>query len=230
LYYLHWRSWLRETGDLRGWLPLGLVLVLLVGWPVVRGGRVVWSVFVAGYTALALEVVLLLVFQTCYGVLYQGLGLLVAVFMAGMAVGAASLPWRLLGRRCSPPPARRGLGRVSLALAGFSAVLAASLSASPGWNGWPLPAPVMGWLIAGMMFGLAVLVGRQFTLACRAGESDAVRWASSLYTADFFGAFVGALVTSALSIPWLGLGPTCGVIAALNALMGWIILAGETSS
>ena len=47
-------------------------------------------VFASGFAASALEVVLLLGYQALYGSLYRQVGLVVTVFMAGLAVGA----WR----------------------------------------------------------------------------------------------------------------------------------------
>ena len=46
------------------------------------------AVFASGFAASGLEIVLLLAFQILYGSVYQQLGIIVTVFMAGLAAGA----------------------------------------------------------------------------------------------------------------------------------------------
>lgn len=76
------------------------------------------------------------------------------------------------------------------------------------------------------------------TLAPAEGERDGVRGqsdgmdsdenatltASRLYTADFIGACLGALLPSTLLIPLIGVPAVCILIAALNAVAGIVVL------
>jgi predicted membrane-bound spermidine synthase len=67
---------------------------------------------------------------------------------------------------------------------------------------------------------LAMLVGMQFPLANRLEFDGTVAGASRLYTADFVGAFLGALLASALLIPLIGVTGVCLLTAAINAFAG----------
>ena len=76
-----------------------------------------------------------------------------------------------------------------------------------------------------LAFALAGLVGLQFTLAGRA-ESHTGSAASDLYTADFLGACLGALLASTLLVPLLGVTAVCELIGGMNLLGGVVVLIG----
>ena len=67
---------------------------------------------------------------------------------------------------------------------------------------------------------LAVLVGMQFPLANRLEFDGTAAGASRLYTADFVGAFLGALLACTLLIPLIGVGGVCLLTALLNVAGG----------
>jgi spermidine synthase len=240
LYYYHLRHWLSQftvgtvlpSGRMLGGVLLALLAAYLVGLRAVP--RVI---FAAGFAAAALEVVLLLGFQVLYGSLYRQVGLVVTVFMAGLAAGAWRANRRLLWggvaeprqdaasrqRHPAMPPST-----ILLLLSGAIAVLAALL---------PFILPQLGRLdaftgstLSGqgivllLTFLLAALVGGQFPLAGATGSGEAAATASRLYTADLVGAALGALLVSALLIPLLGVTAVCLLTAALNlaaAAIAW---------
>ncbi|HEY9174764.1 MAG TPA: fused MFS/spermidine synthase, partial [Verrucomicrobiae bacterium] len=80
----HWASQFDSRGGI-AWLVLGLALLAYVAR--LRGAAA--AVFAGGFAASSLEVVLLLGFQALCGSLYYQLGIIITVFMAGLAVGAA---------------------------------------------------------------------------------------------------------------------------------------------
>lgn len=77
-----------------------------------------------------------------------------------------------------------------------------------------------------LTFLLAGLVGAVFPLASRAisqpsaetGNPEAAAVAATIYSADFLGACLGALLVSAVLIPLLGVAAVCWITAALNVL------------
>ena len=73
---------------------------------------------------------------------------------------------------------------------------------------------------------LAVLVGLEFPLACRVEEADWRSLAARLFTADFIGACLGAVVAGAVLIPVLGVVAACALAAVLNAVAGGVVLWG----
>ena len=66
-------------------------------------------------------------------------------------------------------------------------------------------------------FGLAVLVGVQFPLA-NALAAGVSQTAARLYTADFVGASLGALLTSTWLVPLAGMAAVCWITSGLNLL------------
>ena len=63
-------------------------LLVLLGFYLVRLRGSAFVLFASGFAASALEVVLLLAFQVLCGSVYHQVGVIVTVFMAGLALGA----------------------------------------------------------------------------------------------------------------------------------------------
>jgi spermidine synthase len=239
LYYYHLRHWLSQFGA--GAKILATILAVVFGACLLCLRAVPRIVFASGFAASALEVILLLGFQALYGSLYRQVGLVVTVFMTGLAVGA----WRaqrtlcrtgiLAGstedssRRPSASPRAR-LCVLSVAVAGFAVVLPPVLSRL-GWLDSAAGTPLAGQgVVLLLTFGLAALVGAQFPLAGAAAPGAPAITASRLYTADFAGAALGALMVSALLVPLFGATAVCLFIAALNlgaAALAWRVTSSK---
>jgi len=193
-------------------------------------------VFVSGFAASALEVVLLLGFQALYGSLYRQVGLVVTGFMGGLAVGA----WRAQADAVPCPDFGRPSGRSWPAFG--------DVRARPCFVCSPLPSvswrrccrrscpTSVAWtpsrglrsqaraMVLLLTFGLAALVGALFPLAGATVAGETAVTASRLYTADFVGAALGALLVSTLLVPLLGATMVCFFTAALNlaaAAIAW---------
>jgi predicted membrane-bound spermidine synthase len=102
-----------------------------------------------------------------------------------------------------------------LAIAVYSAcvpyilrALGQSQSPAAAWASWAA-IPVMTLL-------LAMLVGLEFPLAGKVGFQEVTATAARLYTADYIGAALGALLVSTLLIPVLGVTAVCLMAAGLN--------------
>jgi len=67
---------------------------------------------------------------------------------------------------------------------------------------------------------LALLVGMQFPIANRLSFDGTGAGASRLFTADFIGAFLGALLACTMPLPLIGVTGACLVAALLNVLAG----------
>jgi spermidine synthase len=234
LYYYHLRHWLSQFAARSG--VLGAVLALLLAAYLARLRAAPRVIFAAGFAASALEIVLLLAFQVLYGSLYQQVGLVVTVFMAGLAAGAW---WANRGSRAQARPARwnaltsthsrvLGSSRSTFASSRLLPVLALAIAALGA--ALPLLLRVLerldtaaGTELAGqgliLLFtlALAALVGAQFPLAGAAANGEPAAVAARLYSADLIGAALGALLVSALLIPLLGVTTVCLFTAGLNA-------------
>ena len=247
LYYYHLRHWMSQFKVSFGVLQAVLLILLLVYLIRLRGPALV--LFASGFAGSALAIVLLLAFQVLCGSVYYQLGIIVTVFMAGLAAGAAwanrlTESWSngVLGHWSKPDlapvpslhpsitPTSKLLAFLAFVIAGLALVLPVLL---PALN--PLARGNVGDLAVQAVIGLltlllAVLVGAQFPLANRLAFDGTNRAASRLYTADFVGAFLGALLASTLLIPLLGVTGTCLVTALLNFAAGGVILSRRVTT
>jgi spermidine synthase len=218
LYYYELRRWLSQFGGTSA--ALGVALALALGVYLAALGPVPRVIFAAGFAASGLEIVLLLGFQMIYGSVYRQVGLVVTVFMAGLAAGA----WAA-GR--APPRvfAARALAVLGLLIAALAAAVPPILRASQAMDASP-GGPLAGQgLILLATLGLAAIVGAQFPLAGAAGGPAAAP--ARLFGADLAGAALGALLVASVLVPLAGVPAVCLLIAVLNAACAGLALGAR---
>jgi spermidine synthase len=168
-----------------------------------------------GLAAIVTELLLILLFQSAYGYVYTRIGLIFAMFMLGLALGARS------GRRWSGSVAEAGRAIVLLevgmsALAGVALWLT-MLSGTTVGDGPAMEIAIYACvMLAGWVTGaeFPVVIG---ILTVRGGHAGAV--VSAADTADHAGAAIGALAATVLLVPWLGVGGTALVLVVLKSLL-----------
>jgi len=217
LYFLHLRHWASQFQRLPGWL-VAVMLAPAVYLLFLRGAS--GAIFASGFAGASLEVVLLLGMQVVAGAVYRQLGVVVTLFMAGLAAGAL---WGTRRRDANPGSLRRALGLLAAAVAGCAAVLPLLLSGLTRLNTGPSGETLAQAAIGLATFGIAFLAGAQFPVA-NALDAGARNAAVRLYTADFLGASAGALLTSTLLLPLIGVVGVCAVVGALNALAAAVLI------
>jgi len=215
LYYSRLLFWLREFDFAFGALEAGLLLVLAVY--LLRIRPVPFAIFSTGFAASSLQVVLLLGFQILYGSVYHKLGVIVTMFMLGLAVGSF-VANRMLARWH-----RRGLVKIELALAVYAAAVPAALMALGRIADPTLSAAMSQTAVPILTLGLATLVGMEFPLAGKADFAGVAPTASRLYLADLLGAAVGALLVSTLLIPLIGVVGVCVAVGVLKLLGAGVV-------
>jgi spermidine synthase len=215
LYYYHLRYWMSQF-EVR-WGVFECVLAALLVIYMVRLRPVPLAVFCGGFAASALEVVVLLAFQVLFGSLYYQVGLIVTMFMLGLVIGAMLIGRWLVGW------SRRHLVYLAVAIAVFAACLPPALLGLEKSEG-PLALTAGQIAIPLLTLLLAVLVGMEFPLAARVDFQGPAATSARLYTADYIGAALGALLVSTLLIPVLGVLMVCVLTAGLNLLAAGIML------
>jgi predicted membrane-bound spermidine synthase len=113
---------------------------------------------------------------------------------------------------------RGSLSLLALAIAAYASLLPLLLPLLNRMGGSAASLALVKVIIGLLTLVLAVLVGMQFPLANRLEFDGTVAVASRLYTADFVGACLGALLASTLLIPLIGVVGVCLLTAALNVL------------
>jgi spermidine synthase len=248
LYFYHLRHWMSQFTLSFGALQAVLLLLLLVYLIRLRGPAFV--LFASGFAGSALEVVLLLAFQVLCGSVYHQVGVIVTVFMAGLAAGAmianrssrrkealtgegeSKIDQSLLtsAATSSKDCSGRSLIVLAMALAGYAILLPLLLPLLNRMGGTTASLLAIKAIFTSLTLILAVLVGAQFPLANRLQFDGTATGASRLYTADFVGASLGALLASTLLIPLVGVMGVCLLTAALNALAGGVLFWRKVST
>ena len=168
-----------------------------------------------GFTLMALQIFLLLGFQSVYGYVYHQLAILIAMFMAGIALGS----WLGMRRaRTSALPALRAMATAQflLALSGPALIFLVRLlseisSATATFLAVQVAFPALA--VLGGMLG-----GYQFPVATRIylGDSSPKANMGALYALDLLGGCVGALLLSNYLIPVFGFWKTAWLSVAVN--------------
>jgi spermidine synthase len=153
---------------------------------------------VMGWTTIVCEVIAIFAFQVVHGSLYHSLALLFSAFMLGLTAGAWS------GSRRPQRP----FGHLVL-LQGCLCLLVAAL-----YLGVQLQASVPLFIL--FLFLLGYLGGDLFVSSNRLYLQHRQNFGIG-YGLDLLGSFLGALVTSSLLIPTLGLVPLTGSLGLANA-------------
>ncbi len=182
------------------------------------------AVAVAGFAALGLEVVWMRIAAVAFGMTVQNVGVVLATFLAAVAVGAA------LGSRW-PADARLGLGGSLAALGALALLGAASWGWLPyamgmlyRWGGPDAMVPGSALLAALAMGGAPVASGVAFASAVRmlAGQLD--HDAGPLYAANTAGSIAGALLGGLWAVPVLEVRGAVALFAIVSGVTGAVVL------
>jgi spermidine synthase len=182
-----------------------LAILLVVGWIFLTKRRAreaaAWLVCATGYSAMATQILLLLVFQSLLGYVYRELAMLIGMFMGGMATGT----W--FGIVHARHGDARRLKRKAMSnqlLLSLCTLLILSLM------NLRLFGPNWGAEISRLVFPMLALFcglpcGYQFSICTAIYERGSQKAGSgSLYAFDLLGGSGGALVLAAFLIPVFG--------------------------
>ncbi|MDE1889463.1 MAG: hypothetical protein KGI30_04315 [Planctomycetota bacterium] len=172
-----------------------------------------------GFTGIALEIVLLYAFQNIYGYIYERMGVIVAVFMVGLALGGYianrfiqkenlnTFLHALSKKRINVLMAFEGIIGLYAFILPFI-IHTISVYSMAAEVGLVCLVGITG-LLTGLEFPLInrILLQYDRDIAISAGNTD---------SADHIGAFLGALLTGIIFLPLLGVFGTCLILAALN--------------
>lgn len=154
-----------------------------------------YSLVTTGYATMAFSVIILLAYQASFGSIYERIGLLSALFMAGSAAGA------YVCRSMSGDLARLRIVEMSSLLLFLSAPLF--------FTNEPLN--------YALMFLCGSTGGAQFVIVNRALEGrQAGRFAGTLYAWDLGGSVLGVLLTALFFVPLFGIGNAILSLLALK--------------
>jgi len=210
-----------------GWILL-LALVPFLGvvvWRVGRRGKersvagfaVLFTAFATGLSAMSLQMAMLFSFQSIYGFVYEKIGLIMAVFMGGLALGTF-LTHRYVADK----------GRLNLLAASQAMIVLLSIVIAAALPGVAALQPLALVLVIFYTFTFAIglVNGICFPLstACYLALSrQPEKTTGAIYGIELFGACLGAVLTGAVVAPVLGIAACC-LLAATVALVALVVL------
>jgi predicted membrane-bound spermidine synthase len=187
------------------------------------------SVFCTGLSGIAVELVILLAYQTLYGVLYQDMAVIVAGYMAGLGIGSVSGT----GGKLLPSSGSAGrLAFLHLMLGLSAAALPGILILIKGTGMMPVPGLILSVLLnaaAGFVGGAAFIAANRLFFSVAPGSSapGSAGSAGRFYAVDLTGSIAGALLTTALAVPLMGIPKTLFCVSAVNLMVCFILLVSK---
>lgn len=184
-----------------------------------RTEAISWAVATTGFYGMLINLALIFGFQVLRGYLYHMIGLLIAVFMAGVALGGAVMI-RAISRVTNGLSL---LARLELLIAGFSV-----------FTGWLITVffPRHGsgtGIFVSLLFAAGFILGLEFTLAGKIylsrkgmiGEGSGI-----LYAADLLGGWLAGILGGTVLLPVIGLFQSC-ILIAFFKLSSLVLLPRE---
>lgn len=178
--------------------------------------NIAYSIATTGFFGMLANLILIFSFQIFYGYLYHRIGILISVFMAGVALGSIFITHRL-------KKIKHDLGvfiKLEAAIIIFSYLLALIVTGFPTFRHSSL-------IFIGLFFIPGVLMGLEFPLAAKLyleKKEQVGQVAGLLYCADLLGGWLAGILGGIIFLPILGLFNTCLVIVMLK-LSSLILLA-----
>jgi hypothetical protein len=176
-------------------LPTRLLAGIFTKRPSTSRYSVPYAIFTTGLAGMIFDLAIILTFQTTYGYLYYQIGLLVTLFMAGVALSSLHVSRRLDRIRRDLPPFLTSELRIIF----FSIILPFVFCLASQCLEKTTIHFLLYMLFLTMSFLSGALVGLQSPLASKiylgttSGEGTFGHAGSLLYGADLFGGFFGGL-------------------------------------
>lgn len=198
------------------YILLAFFIMLII---VIRPDRIKLGMMAGGFAASSMELVLIFALEILYGYIFMVVGLVVTIFMAGLAAG-------VYGSERIKYYSRQSFGVMLIISAFISLIISATIQllqiAAPA-------SPVILFVLTALIFLVSIFTGLLFGNASRVNQSQPVSKISSVYSADLAGSAMGSIIVSVMLLPLLGVHNVCFITAALSVLAGISILVIKPS-
>lgn len=208
VYYHQLQYWMSHFNRNYYYFLMGIAAVLLI--IIFRLRPVNLCLFTGGFAASSMEVIILVAFQITYGFVYQIIGIIITLFMAGLATGTY-----IVNRKLKQQNVISFL-KVQAGIAIYCFVIPLVIY---------LANLIPGHFIVELFFMIMILVlgiltGMSFSLASKSIQKSITNVAAEIYGSDLFGSAIGALILSTFLLPLLGIFEACILTGVLNILSG----------
>ena len=172
--------------------------------------RIAYSIATTGFFGMLASLVLIFSFQVFYGYLYYKIGLLVSVFMAGIAFGSI-----FITRKLKQIKGDLGLFmKLEILILLFAFLLPWLITKLIGWH-------MFFFFVSGFLMGVEFPLAGKIYLG---NKNDISATVGALYGADLIGGWFAGILGGIVFLPILGLFNTCMVMVLLK-LSSLLLLA-----
>jgi spermidine synthase len=194
-----------------------VIAVALFFIPLFKLNSLSFSIYTTGFTASVIEMLVIVCFQVMFGYVYAASGVVFAVFMAGLAIGAYLGAINKKIHQCNQVV----ILQLILLLVALFAILFLYILGIQKSN-----------VIAiSVMFVLnfipSIITGYQFSTVLKVSEKSNKGRIGYYYGADLFGSALGLFIAASFLIPMLGMYCTVGVLLVINLLAIAILLVSK---
>jgi len=205
-YLQHLKYWMSQF-NVNYWIPLGLILVLfLISMLLLK--PLLLGIYAGGFAGSSIELLLIMTFQILYGYVYLYTGVIITVFMSGLALGA-------LYRDKIIMTSIRNFMLLQLVLIIYTCLLPLVIILL---NRIIMPAIILHSIFLFLTLIISVITGMQFSLGSAILKEQPTIRSSKLYSSDLLGSAFGALLFSVLLMPLVGIFMSAILIASLNLI------------
>jgi spermidine synthase len=211
--FLQWRYWLAHfniSGNI--WIFIITIPVFVI---VSRMNIINIGLFTTGLTTVSTEIILLISFQILYGYIYQMTGIIITIFMIGLAYGSFRF-YKILGTNF------KTFYYVQFATGVFTLLLPVAIFSLDSLSANGIIVHIILFIL---VFVSGILTGTQFSIATKLSDGTLSAIAAGSYSSEIIGSAFGALLISAVLIPVIGIFSTCILIGALNMIIASIIFS-----
>ncbi len=194
-YHHQVKRWIGQFGGISNTIIFIIMLALV--FYAFKLSRIQYSIFSTGFSAMGIELIIVFLIEVFYGFIYHEIGVLITIFMVGVAIGAyiANQKIRRSARKTYLKSEAFLLTIILATALGIFLKTSAIVDTDLGFR-------LFLWL---MLFLAAVVTGIQFPLASRLSFRDVETTSSRLYHADLIGSAIGSFVIIVLAIPLIGI-------------------------
>jgi spermidine synthase len=214
------------SGVRRGWfiVAIGFVFLLIFLLSTLWGSRgtnlALATIFVAGFTSIFVEIIVVLSFQIFYGYIYSMIGLIFTLFMIGLTVGAFIIQ-RIASEREISFKSLSWVQRFQVLYIIAFMIMIYALSQNTFSEDYNIIITLfLITALSGLLGGMEFILANHLFL-----EKRTISRAGTGYSFDLFGACLSSILASAILIPILGIPTTLTMLLLLNLIcLGFLMI------
>ncbi len=197
-FYSHINYFLSYYETNKLWIILSLVIIF--GIILFRMKVLDFVMFSAGYALSLSEIIIIFAFQIILGYVYQYIGIIIALFMIGMSIGAFVV---------NKYEKLKGKNSIPVYLIIISAFLISLPFILKGMNSINIHEIIIHFVFAVLSLFVSFLTGGLFAVLSLKYEGNSTKTAGNIYSADLFGSALGAILVSVFLLPLIGFEWSC---------------------